>query len=207
MSEFCSKRRPLLLEVNWPHNFNNCNHHSFLVVTTARPSRTPLSLLRPEPSIERKSAPEVSFLNFVIIRTNVVSDPIFYIFFFKQTCFPVFFKLDIFIKILFPSPSLCFVIVKNCRIFSYSFLKVPNFSLITQTIDIFNKESLVSLGAQGSLVTTFATAGTCDGGIFTFEKTTGHFLRTGRETALELSSNTPGITKECVLLCLGKGKE
>ena len=51
------------------------------------------------------------------------------------------------------------------------------------------------------------TAGTCDGGIFTFEKTTGHFLRTGRETALELSSNTPGITKECVLLCLGKGTE
>ena len=135
----------MLFEVNWPHNFNNCNHHSFLVVTTARPSRTPLSLLRPEPSIERKSAPEVSFLNFVIIRTNVVSDPIFYIFFFKQTCFPVFFKLDIFIKILFPSPSLCFVIVKNCRIFSYSFLKVPNFSLITQTIDIFNKESLVSV--------------------------------------------------------------
>ena len=51
------------------------------------------------------------------------------------------------------------------------------------------------------------TAGTCDGGIFTFEKTTGQFLRTGRETALELSSNTPGITKECVSLCLGKGKE
>ena len=36
--------------------------------------------------------------------------------------------------------------------------------------------------------------GTCDGGIFTFEKTTAHFLRTGRETPLELSTNTPGIT-------------
>ena len=169
---------------------------------TAQPFRTPLSLLRLEPSTGRKSAPEVSNQDECVLRCNI-----FYILFFKQTCFPVFIKLDIFIKILFPSPSLSFVIVKNCRIFSYSFLKVPNFSLITQTIDIFNKESLVSLGAQGSLVTTFATAGTCDGGIFTFEKTTGHFLRTGRETALELSSNTPGITKECVLLCLGKGKE
>ena len=44
-------------------------------------------------------------------------------------------------------------------------------------------------------------SGTCDGGIFTFEKTTAHFLRTGRETPLELSSNTPGITTECATLC------
>ena len=44
-------------------------------------------------------------------------------------------------------------------------------------------------------------AGTCDGGIFTFEKTTAHFLRTGRETPLELASNTPGITSECATLC------
>ena len=107
---------------------------------TAQPFRTPLSLLRLEPSTGRKSAPEVSNQDECVLRCNI-----FYILFFKQTCFPVFIKLDIFIKILFPSPSLCFVIVKNCRIFSYSFLKVPNFSLITQTIDIFNKESLVSV--------------------------------------------------------------
>ena len=44
-------------------------------------------------------------------------------------------------------------------------------------------------------------SGTCDGGIFTFEKTTAHFLRTGRETPLELASNTPGITSECATLC------
>ena len=168
---------------------------------TAQPFRTPLSLLRLEPSTGRKSAPEVSNQDECVLCCNI-----FYILFFKQTCFPVFIKLDIFIKILFPSPSLCFVIVKNCRIFSYKILKVPNFSLITQTIDIFNKESLVSV-VHSRALSKHPTAGTCDGGIFTFEKTTGHFLRTGRETALELSSNTPGITKECVLLCLGKGKE
>jgi len=33
------------------------------------------------------------------------------------------------------------------------------------------------------------TRSTCDAGIFTFERTTTHFLRTGREAALELSSN------------------
>ena len=50
--------------------------------------------------------------------------------------------------------------------------------------------------------------GTCDGGMFTFEKTTAHFLRTGRETPLELgSSNTPGITSECALLCQEKGAD
>ena len=49
--------------------------------------------------------------------------------------------------------------------------------------------------------------GTCDGGIFTFEKTTAHFLRTGRETSLELSSNTPGITSECAELCQEKGAD
>ena len=51
------------------------------------------------------------------------------------------------------------------------------------------------------------TRSTCDGGIFTFEKTTAHFLRTGREVALELSSNTPGITSECAELCREKGAD
>ena len=84
-----------------------------LAVMTAQPFRTPLSLLRLEPSTGRKSAPEVSNQDECVLRCNI-----FYILFFKQTCFPVFIKLDIFIKILFPSPSLSFVIVKNCRIFS-----------------------------------------------------------------------------------------
>ena len=39
------------------------------------------------------------------------------------------------------------------------------------------------------------TRSTCDGGIFTFEKTTAHFLRTARQENLQLSSNTPGITQ------------
>ena len=51
------------------------------------------------------------------------------------------------------------------------------------------------------------TRSTCDGGIFTFEKTTAHFLRTGRELPLELSSNTPGITSECAELCREKGAD
>jgi len=51
------------------------------------------------------------------------------------------------------------------------------------------------------------TRSTCDGGIFAFEKTTAHFLRTGRETSLDLSSNTPGITSECAALCQEKGAE
>ena len=51
------------------------------------------------------------------------------------------------------------------------------------------------------------TRSTCDAGIFTFERTTTHFLRTGREVALELSSNTPGITSECAELCREKGAD
>ena len=51
------------------------------------------------------------------------------------------------------------------------------------------------------------TRSTCDGGIFTFEKSTAHFLRTGRELALELSSNTPGITTECATLCRDQGAD
>ena len=48
------------------------------------------------------------------------------------------------------------------------------------------------------------TRSTCDGGIFTFEKTSSHFLRTARQENLQLSSNTPGIT--LVDLSLNKKK-
>ncbi|XP_023323415.1 uncharacterized protein LOC111697594 [Eurytemora carolleeae] len=51
------------------------------------------------------------------------------------------------------------------------------------------------------------TRSTCDGGIFTFEKTTAHFLRTARQQNLQLSSNTPGITKECAQLCVDQGAD
>ena len=36
--------------------------------------------------------------------------------------------------------------------------------------------------------------GTCDGGIFTYEKTTGHFLRTAQQESLVLETQAPGIT-------------
>ena len=164
---------------------------------TAQPFQTPLSLLRLARSTERKSALEVSF---AIIRMNVFSNVIFYIFFFKQTCFPVFIKLDIFLlKFYFP---LQVYILLSSKIAAYFLL------LDSQSFQFFLNNSNYWHFYQRKFVSTWhCTAGTCDGGIFTFEKTTGHFLRTGRETALELSSNTPGITKECVLLCLGKGKE
>ena len=63
------------------------------------------------------------------------------------------------------------------------------------------------------------TRSTCDGGMFTYEKTTGHFLRTARSLSfnkqrwlddmfqihrketLPLNSNSPGITTECAGLC------
>jgi len=51
------------------------------------------------------------------------------------------------------------------------------------------------------------TRSTCDGGIFTFEKTTSHFLRTARQENLQLSSNTPGITQECAQLCVDQGAD
>ena len=50
-------------------------------------------------------------------------------------------------------------------------------------------------------------AGTCDGGMFIYEKTTAYFLRTARQENLPLSSNTPGITKECARLCVDQGAD
>ena len=49
--------------------------------------------------------------------------------------------------------------------------------------------------------------GTCDGGIFTYEKTTGHFLRTAQQEPLVLETQAPGITLECSNLCSGMGSE
>ncbi|CAB4063246.1 unnamed protein product [Lepeophtheirus salmonis] len=41
------------------------------------------------------------------------------------------------------------------------------------------------------------------GGIFTYEKTTGHFLRTAKEEPLFPDTSTPGITEKCSELCTG----
>jgi hypothetical protein len=50
-------------------------------------------------------------------------------------------------------------------------------------------------------------SGTCDGGIFTFEKTTGHFLRTAQQEALTIEVTSPGITLECANKCSALGSE
>ena len=50
-------------------------------------------------------------------------------------------------------------------------------------------------------------AGTCDGGIFTYEKTTGYFLRTAVQDPLATESTSPGITAECSQLCLEDGSD
>lgn len=50
-------------------------------------------------------------------------------------------------------------------------------------------------------------AGTCDGGIFTYEKTTGHFLRTALQEPLDTENTAPGITEECSELCSEQGSD
>ena len=49
--------------------------------------------------------------------------------------------------------------------------------------------------------------GTCDGGLFTFEKTTGHFLRTAQREPLTLEAASPGITIRCTNLCADEGAD
>ena len=49
--------------------------------------------------------------------------------------------------------------------------------------------------------------GTCDGGLFTFEKTTGHFLRTAQQEPLTLEATSPGITIRCADLCADAGAD
>jgi hypothetical protein len=53
----------------------------------------------------------------------------------------------------------------------------------------------------------FFYLGTCDGGIFTYEKTTGHFLRTAQQEPLVLETQAPGITLECSNMCSGLGSD
>ena len=54
---------------------------------------------------------------------------------------------------------------------------------------------------------TSSATGTCDGGIFTYEKTTGHFLRTAAQDPLQTDNTAPGITSECSKLCSGEGSD
>jgi hypothetical protein len=49
--------------------------------------------------------------------------------------------------------------------------------------------------------------GTCDGGIFTFEKSTGHFLRTAMQHPLAVDGTAPGITTDCAKMCADLGAE
>ena len=50
-------------------------------------------------------------------------------------------------------------------------------------------------------------SGTCDGGLFTFEKTTGHFLRTAQQEPLTMEAASPGITTRCTNLCADDGAD
>lgn len=49
--------------------------------------------------------------------------------------------------------------------------------------------------------------GTCDGGIFTYEKTTGFFLRTAVQEPLTNERAAPGITYNCSTLCSDSGSD
>eukprot|EP00095_Tigriopus_kingsejongensis_P000115 maker-scaffold983_size73474-snap-gene-0.8 protein:Tk00115 transcript:maker-scaffold983_size73474-snap-gene-0.8-mRNA-1 annotation:"PREDICTED: uncharacterized protein LOC100909276" len=51
------------------------------------------------------------------------------------------------------------------------------------------------------------TRSTCDGGIFTYEKTTGHFLRTAIQEPLSNERVAPGITYNCSTLCSEVGSD
>ncbi|CAG7728314.1 unnamed protein product [Allacma fusca] len=47
----------------------------------------------------------------------------------------------------------------------------------------------------------------CEGGLFTFEKVTGHFLRTAKQEAFALTAAAPGVTLECVERCRDAGAD
>ena len=51
-----------------------------------------------------------------------------------------------------------------------------------------------------------AAAGQCDDGLFTFEKVTGHFLRSAQQVGLAMASS-PGVTLECGARCLEAGSD
>ena len=71
-------------------------------------------------------------------------------------------------------------------------------------LDISHKKIFETLPENEA---TFGFLGTCDGGIFTYEKTTGHFLRTAQQEPLTLDTQSPGITLECSNLCSGLGSD
>lgn len=47
----------------------------------------------------------------------------------------------------------------------------------------------------------------CEDGLFTFEKVTGHFLRTAKQEPISLNANAPGVTMECVERCRDAGAD
>ena len=48
--------------------------------------------------------------------------------------------------------------------------------------------------------------GQCEDGLFTFEKVTGHFLRSAQQVGLAMAAS-PGITLECGARCLEAGSD
>lgn len=47
----------------------------------------------------------------------------------------------------------------------------------------------------------------CEGGLITFEKVTGHFLRTAKQEPIALTNTAPGVTLECVEKCKAAGAD
>jgi hypothetical protein len=47
----------------------------------------------------------------------------------------------------------------------------------------------------------------CEDGLFTFEKVTGHFLRTAKQEAIDLQAAAPGVTLQCVEKCRDAGAD
>jgi hypothetical protein len=47
----------------------------------------------------------------------------------------------------------------------------------------------------------------CEDGLFTFEKVTGHFLRTAKQDPISLQNAAPGVTLECVERCRDAGAD
>ena len=80
--------------------------------------------------------------------------------------------------------------------------KIVIWPLISDEYDAFNLMPVLS-----DLLNPTFPPGTCDGGIFTYEKTTGHFLRTAAQDPLQTDNTAPGITSECSKLCSGEGSD
>jgi len=62
---------------------------------------------------------------------------------------------------------------------------------------------------DGSMLSTWlllVIIGQCEDGLFTFEKVTGHFLRSAQQVGLAMAAS-PGITLECGARCLEAGSD